>query len=235
MSKSETLCTDIASLGDTCFLGFSRGKDSIASWIRLKQYFKRIIPFHCAPLPGLNLIDDSLKYYEEYFKTKIYRFIDGECLKAIASLWFQNIEDEDLIDDLNFEWWDKHYIVDHLRKKFKLPNAWCAYGINATDNFERRIYVNKLEGRVDKWKSFYPCYDFTKEYIIKVIKDNNIKLPEDYKYATRTFSGMFTLRGLENLMNGNPTDFNTIETYFPFIKAIIARNKFREEISCQTK
>jgi len=232
-SKSEQLCEEISSISDsTCFLGFSRGKDSIAAWITLKRFFKKIIPFHCASLPNLSFVNKSLNYFEKYFQTKIHRFIDGEVLKGISNLWFQAIENEDMIDELDFPKVDKHLLVNYLRERYKLPNAWCAYGINMSDSIDRRIYVNKYQGRIENHKSFYPCFEFKKNDIMKIIIDSKIILPDDYKYANRTIAGMFSFRGLENIMNKNPEDFDRIETAFPFIKVIIARNKFREMSLC---
>ena len=77
---SRELCERISKESDgVTFLGFSRGKDSIAAWIYLKRFFKRIIPFHCASVPHLKFVDDSLEYYEDFFATKVHRFLDGAC------------------------------------------------------------------------------------------------------------------------------------------------------------
>lgn len=227
--KAKELCDEISSISNgVCFLSFSRGKDSIASWIVLKQYFKRIIPFHCSFVPNLNFVNESLDYYERFFDAKIQRFIIGSMLDSIYDLWFQAIEDEDSIDEFDFPKYGNNDVLKYLRIEHDLHNAWCAYGINSTDSIDRRIYVNKYQGKNDKNKSFYPCFNYTRQEIIEIIKNNKVKLPDDYKYTNRTISTL-GFRGLENLSNMNIADFKKIETLYPFARAIIARNVFRRQ------
>ena len=53
--------------GDTILLAFSRGKDSIAAWLALRdsKLFKRIIPVYLYLVPGLKFEEESLKYFED--------------------------------------------------------------------------------------------------------------------------------------------------------------------------
>jgi hypothetical protein len=228
--KSKVLCEQISqiSLG-VCFLGFSRGKDSIASWIYLKKFFKRIIPFHVASVPHLKFVDESLEYYEDFFKTKIHRFMDGSVLKSLWNLQYQPPGSDEEIDRLNLIEFDKHFIVDHMRNKFDIPYAWVAFGINASDSIDRRIYVNKYEGRIDSNKSFYPCYDWKKSLIMDQILRSGVKLPKDYLLANRTLAEVPRYRHLMRMKNVLPDDFDRIKLMFPMIEAEISRNEFRQE------
>jgi hypothetical protein len=58
--------------GDTVLLSFSRGKDSLAAWLHLREHF-RIIPYHLEWIPGLSFVESSLAYYEDVFQTHIIR------------------------------------------------------------------------------------------------------------------------------------------------------------------
>ena len=40
---------------DTVLMSFSRGKDSIAAWLTIRPYFKRIVPYHLWGVPTWNL------------------------------------------------------------------------------------------------------------------------------------------------------------------------------------
>ena len=93
--------------GGTCFLGFSRGKDSIAAWLQLRKFFTRIIPFHCASVPHLGFVDASLDYYERVFQTKILRYMDGACLEALGTLYWQPPDSEPDIDGMDLWKFDK--------------------------------------------------------------------------------------------------------------------------------
>ncbi len=116
--ESHQLCLDISKqAGGVCFLGFSRGKDSIAAWLYLQNFFSRIIPFHCTSVPALIFVNQSLQYYENYFKTEILNFIDTACVSAIKAMVYQPREDEEAIDNLSWYQYDKHDIVDYLKKE----------------------------------------------------------------------------------------------------------------------
>lgn len=228
--ETRRLCSDIAAAsGGVCFLGFSRGKDSIAAWLWLSNFFERIIPFHCASIPGLKFVDESLEYYEEFFKTKIERCISGDVMSAISNLVFQPQEDEELIDSLNIVSFDNHQVYLSLRKKYNLPDAWCAFGINATDSIDRRIYVNKCRGRHDHRKTFYPCFDWKKQQILEFIFAHGAKLPRDYLLANRTIASLPNLRHLISMEKLMPDEFERVELLFPFIRARLARNEFRKD------
>ncbi|HNS45421.1 MAG TPA: hypothetical protein PKH37_09350 [Alphaproteobacteria bacterium] len=227
--KTRQLCSEIAAAsGGVCFLGFSRGKDSIASWLWLQKFFDRIIPFHCASVPGLSFVDESLEYYEEYFQTKIERCISGDIMHAISNLVFQPIEDEQLIDSLEIVSYDNHQVFLSLRAKYNLPNAWCAFGINASDSIDRRIYVNKCNGRHDHRQTFYPCYDWTRAQILDAVSRFGVKLPKDYLLANRTLASIPNLRHLINMEKEMPDELARVELVFPFIRARLARNEFRK-------
>lgn len=225
---SRRLCEAISELtGGVTLLAFSRGKDSIACWLQLRRYFRRIIPFHCASVPHLGFVDRSLDYYERFFDRKIERFLSGECSAAVSNLVFQPGEDEEAIDAMGLWKYDNHALVRLMRRKYRVPNAWCAYGINLTDSIDRRIYVSKYQGRIDSRRSFYPCFDWTGEQIVDCVRRGGVKLPEDYVLASRTLAGLPNNRHLERLEAVFPEDMDRVETLFPFIRARLARNAFR--------
>lgn len=226
---SRRLCEEISSIsGGICLLGFSRGKDSIAAWLYLQRFFKTIIPFHCASVPHLSFVDESLDYYEGVFKTKIIRCLSGEVTGAIMDLVYQPSEDEEEIDVMELWQYDNHDIIDLLQNKYG-PDLWCAFGINLTDSIDRRIYVQKNQGRNEARKTFYPCFDWTKTQIMQVIDDAGIKLPGDYRLANRSLAGIPNTRHLLRMGEIYPRDMELIELYFPFIRAQLARNEFRRE------
>jgi len=226
---SRRLCESISSIsGGVCFLGFSRGKDSIAAWLYLRKFFKTIIPFHCASVPHLSFVDESLDYYEKVFDTKIIRCLAGEIPASIQNLIYQPLENEEEIDSLELWKYDNHDIIDLLREQYG-NDIWCAFGINLTDSIDRRIYVQKNQGRNEERKTFYPCFDWTKNQIIEAIDKAGIKLPGDYKLANRSLAGIPNFRHLYRMQEVYPQDMEKIELWFPFIRAQLARNEFRAE------
>lgn len=229
-SASRLLCEEISRIsGGVCFLGFSRGKDSIAAWLQLRKYFTRIIPFHCASVPNLKFVDESLDYYERVFNTPILRYMDGDCVKSLEVLWWQPPNSEADIDTIELWRFDKHDIIKHLQKKYNLPLAWCAFGINMTDSIDRRIWVEKIGGRNDNHKTFYPCFDWKKKQIVDSIMDAGIKLPKDYLFANRSMAAIPAYRHLYRMKEWAPEDYERIKLMFPMIEAGLARQEFRQE------
>jgi len=226
-ADSRRLCEEISALsGGVCFLGFSRGKDSIAALVWLKRFFTRIIPFHCCGVPHLSFVDESLKYYEDLFGCEILRFIEGDVMRAIGDLHFQPPTAEAEINDMDLWLYDKLDIVELLRRELDLPDAWCAWGILTNDNMFRRMYCAK-RFRNENRKSFYPIYDWTRRQVIETLVAERILLPKDYLVKNRTLSAMPQYRDLKGIEEKYPADMQRIEDVFPFIRAEMARQEFR--------
>ena len=233
--ESRSLCEAIAAAtGGVCFLGFSRGKDSIAAWLYLRKFFSRIIPFHCASVPGLSFVDESLRYYEKAFGTSILRFMDGAVTAAIDNLIWQPPGSEDEVNAMELWHFDKHDIIETLQKEMNLPRAWCAFGINLSDSIDRRIYVSKNKGRNPERMTFYPCWDWSKAQIVQTVRVAGLNLPADYRMAARSMAAVPSYRHLLRMEAMFPEDFRRVEAAFPMIRAELARQWFREKTAAGT-
>lgn len=65
-TNSAELCERMAQECDTAIIAFSTGKDSIAAWLQMRRYFKRIVPYYCYSVPNLGFVERSLAYYEDF-------------------------------------------------------------------------------------------------------------------------------------------------------------------------
>lgn len=228
--NSRQLCEAISKVsGGACILGFSRGKDSLAAWLFARQFFDVIIPFHCAAVPHLSFVDESLDYYERFFGTPIARCFDGSVTEAITGLVYQPLEDEDAIDDLALTAWNNLYVADVLRRVESRLNAWCAFGISLNDSMERRIYVSQSKGKNLDNMSFYPCWDWPKSMVLETVEAAGLKLPKDYLLSNRTVAGAPAYRWLKRLEEVFPADFERVEAAYPLVRAELARNHFRTQ------
>jgi hypothetical protein len=226
---SRAVCKEVARLsGGTIFLGFSRGKDSVAAWLWLREFFPRVIPFHCAAVPGLGFVERSLAYYEELFQTPIIRCLSGELLDAVSQLVYQPIEDEDWIDALDWHGQSNEQVVADLRRSLGLPNAWVAWGISATDSVIRRSAQKYDGGKSEKRRALYPCFDWPKALILNTIEQAGASLPEDYRLACRSFAGVPGIRHLARMREVFPEDFERVKLCYPFVEAQLARMEFRK-------
>lgn len=227
--ESRELCQKVAQRTDTVLLGFSRGKDSIATVLWLKEFFPRIILFHKDGCPGMPFVDRSLAYYEGVFDLEIDRCYPSDLFTYIGGMRYQLIEDEDFIDDLDLG----QFIYDHddltawIRAKHKAPHAWLAWGLSYKDNLMRAVRTNLRDGWIEDAQVFYPIFDWTRNDILGAIETSGVKLPEDYHYANRSFNDMVNSRHFERMATQSPKDWEAVKTVFPLIDAARARLEFR--------
>jgi hypothetical protein len=208
-------------------LGFSRGKDSIAAWLWLRHFARRIIPFHCAGVPHLAFQDESLAYYERFFGTPIERCVSGAFTGSLAKLIYQPCEDEEAIDELSLWEFDNLEVARLVAAKHGCPDAWTAFGINVGDSIDRRIYVKKYGGHNEARRTCYPCFDWPRGMIMRAIEESGVKLPGDYRMANRSMAGIRNMRHLALMESLYPEDFARVELWFPLIRARMARDQFR--------
>ena len=140
---TDSLCREIAKKSHgTIFLMLSRGKDSLCAYLQCLKYFSRVLPFHCATVPGYRFADEYLDYLEAMFNTRILRMMGEDLKMALVRYIYQDTPWEcDVIDqvipDVDFTKLD---VLEYLRMKFNLPRAWCAVGISKNDSIDRLIY-----------------------------------------------------------------------------------------------
>lgn len=227
--ESRALCKRIAGQTSTVVMGFSRGKDSIAAAVWLREFFENVILFHVSACPGVDFVESSLRYYEDRLGMTIHRCISRDFFESVDSMHWQPIEFEDSVDSL--------HLLDHahstdkvarlIRDAYATPDAWMAFGISAEDSIIRRSQKKYREGINSEKRIFYPCFNWRKEHVMQAIESAVIALPQDYLMANRSFEGPMNSRHLKRMMELRPQSFAQVEWHFPFIRAQVARNQFR--------
>lgn len=225
-ANSEELCERMASECDTAILAFSTGKDSIAAWLQMRKYFKTIIPFYKYGVPGLRFVEDSLKYYEDFFGCHIYRFPHPSFFKHMSVAMYQPPYRLSVIADkygIDTKSYTNDDIPNIIRQYKNLP--YCVYtavGIRMADSPMRRMTV-KTYGAINHNKqTFYPVYDWVKDDLLNEIRASGIKLPVDYMLFGRTFDGL-TYKFLKPLKEHIPEDYETVLKWYPYAELEIAR------------
>ena len=224
-STSARLCETMAQECDTAILAFSTGKDSIAAWLQMRKYFKRIIPYYCYTVPGLEFVENSLKYYEEFFGCHIYRLPHRSLYRMLRNLVFQPPEHVTKIEALDIpgEEYDDSAIGDIIRDCMELPgNVFAGTGVRMADSPMRRIAM-KTHGAINRnAKRFYPVFDWKKEDLLREFDESGVKLPIDYKLFGRTFDGI-DYRFLQPIKEHFPRDYEKIITWFPLAELELYR------------
>lgn len=224
-SNSDELCAAMAAECETAILAFSTGKDSIAAWLQMRKYFKRIIPYYCYVVPRLGFVEKSLKYYEAFFKTRIYRLPHRSLYRFLRGMVFQPPEHVTKIEalDLPGEEYDDAMIGDIIRDCLGLPESvYVATGVRAADSPVRRLAISTHGAVNHNAKRFFPVYDWKKEDLIKAFQEAGIKLPVDYKLFGRTFDGL-DYRFLKPIKENFPEDYRKIITWYPLAELELFR------------
>jgi hypothetical protein len=227
MKESEKWLRGLATeWNGTCLLGFSRGKDSIMSWLQLKKAgFTRIIPYYLKPFPDeLSFETQSLAYYEEVFGMKIHRVLGNTFTRQINNYMYARPDMLPIYDDLpQLTQIDYKDIQDYVKSLHDLPaTTYAALGVTQFDSFMRRTVILKNGPINDKKRQFFPIYDFTRTEIFDGIDKAKILLPRDYKVWGKTFDGT-DYRFLRPLKDEFPADYEIIKFYFPLVDLELIR------------
>ena len=221
---TDALCREIAKKSKgVCFLGMSRGKDSLCAYLSLSRYFKRIIPFHCASWPKVDFVTRYLDYLEYELQTKILRLMGEDFPMAFARGMYQPFSEIEFCEDAYVEDYSKLDIVDYLRSLYSLPKAWCAFGISKDDSIDRLIYCRKYGGKSDGNRTFYPCWDWPRKEIIRAVKESGLKLPSDYRYSNRNLGGIPSMTVNRILREHYPQAYRRMLDCYPTAEAKTVR------------
>lgn len=230
-STGEELCAQMAAECDTAILAFSTGKDSIGAWLQMRRHFKRIIPYYCYIVPGLEFVEDSLKYYEDFFGAHIYRLPHRSMYRYLRGMIFQSPQHVTKIEalDLPGDEYDDDMIGEIIRDAAKLPEGcYTGTGVRMADSPMRRIGI-KTHGAINhNAKRFYPVYDWNKARLLNEIDAAGVKLPVDYRIFGNTFDGL-DYRFLKPLRENFPRDYERVLAWYPLADLEIFRREMNGE------
>lgn len=221
---SEALVARMASENPTCLISFSRGKDSIAAYLAIRDKFERVVPYFYEVVPGLEFVEDSLAYFEQKMGRRIIRLPAPGFYRMLNQLLYQPPYTYDLIQWLGVE---KHSHDDMQiavceDEGLDYETTYNALGMRAKDSMQRTLYFQK-NGPVNYTrKLFYPIWDWDKQRVIDVIRHAGWKLPVDYRYFPASFDGLYT-RFLVPIKRYFPRDWERICNLFPLIELDIMR------------
>lgn len=211
---------------DTIVLAFSCGKDAIATWLECRKHFSRIVPYYMYLVPDLEFVEQSVRYYEEFFGQRIYRIPHPSLYRWINEGVFQPPNRIRVINRTGLPDFDYLDIQDELRKDLGLSSdCYTASGVRAADSPYRLISI-KTHGSISHGKrQFFPIWDWKMDQLIAEIQAAGVHLPVDYRMFGRSFDGL-DYRFLEPIKRHFPRDFERILEWFPLADIEIARRQY---------
>lgn len=224
-TDSQEMCRYIReAFGPTALLSFSTGKDSIACWLRLREHFDEIIPYYHYLVPGLEFVEESLAYYEQYFGTRIVRLPSPGLYRMISNNVFQppnRIRAVALVGLKNFSFGNAaQWLRDDIGLQDDHPYA---LGVIASDSPLRRMGIHRSGGYVERQKKWYPIYDYKRQDVYDAIEREGIKLPVDYRMMPRSFDGLSVVY-LAGIKKNYPSDYRKILEWFPLAELEVLRH-----------
>jgi 3'-phosphoadenosine 5'-phosphosulfate sulfotransferase (PAPS reductase)/FAD synthetase len=210
--------------GSRVLLSFSCGKDAIASWVALRDRGFEILPFYFYVVPGLDFVEESLRYYENRFGVRIHRFPSPSLYRQLRNLVFQPPETCAAIESSNLPSGKaRDFNIEHdIRRSLATSDTFVATGVRAADSPAR--YAALKHHGVLNWKTrkFFPVYDWKMDDVVRSITDNGLRLPVDYQLFNRTLDGI-DYRFLKPIRDRFPRDYARILEWFPLAELDLFR------------
>lgn len=226
---SDDLCRYIRSIsGPQVLLSFSRGKDAIACWLQLRDHFEEVVPYYLYSVPGMRFVEESLSYYEDFFKTKILRLPHPSFYGmlndhiAVSPERIGLAKAVRLRDDRVYDYAAAERAVRAWRG---LDTAWAAVGVREVDSISRRLSIATHGPLEHKRRSFYPVYDWSAAKLRERMARSGVKLPVDYRLFGRSWDGL-QWDFLEPIRREFPEDYQRILDWFPMADAVLWQDKF---------
>jgi hypothetical protein len=221
MRESEIFLKELCEkMNGQCLLGFSRGKDSLLSWLQLKKIgFTKIVPYYLKMIPDeLSFETESLAHYENVFETKIIRLISPSFSRMMNDRVLQAPINNAKLDAYgDFVRIDYQDVQRYVKRINGLPDeAYTALGVTMFDSFIRRNSILKNGPINHKKQEFYAIHDWKKTEIFAELERNNILLPKDYLLWGKTFDGL-DYRFTGELKKQFPEDYELLKLYFPLL------------------
>lgn len=224
IQTSEQALEFVARQTGTVILAFSRGKDSIAAWLSLRQRL-RVVPVHLYAVPELQFIEDSLRYFEDWFKTPIIRLPHPMLFQNLATGLFQSPRHAARLRGARLPALDVYGTLDAFRDEAE-PDAWIAFAMSQNDSIVRRTVIKKRGAVQPKKRQVYVNHDWDKARMIEALERSKVRLPVDYKHHGRSFNGL-DVRWLGWVKEHFPADWQRLLAWFPLAEVELKRMEFR--------
>ena len=204
-------------------LSFSRGKDCIAAYLAMRGHFDRIVPYYYDFVPDLEFVNDSLAYFEQKMGCHIVRYPAAALFRMLRNNVYLPPEHSLVVERMKLPDITQDDLQVALTEDEKLaPNSYNAIGMRSKDSVQRAFSIQQNGTINHSRKTFYPVHDWSKDDVIKAIKDAGWKLPIDYKYFGSSFDGLY-IRYLYPIKLFFPRDYQRILEFYPLAELEVYR------------
>lgn len=224
VEPSEVLLQRLADEKKPVILNFSRGKDSLATWIALRDHDIEVIPIHKSCPPGLKFVDESIDMYEQHFQTHIINLPSYGFYRMLRNKMYQPPERCSLIEGFEIPVIDRDEFDVFMRDEFAGgdQSTWITDGVRAADSATRRLAF-KMHGAVKEARHrISPIWDYQKKDVLALLAREKVSLPAEYEWIGRSFDAL-RHDSLVHIAKHAPDDYATIKYWFPLIDVDLSR------------
>jgi hypothetical protein len=214
-TPSSQLRRQLADEGRPVLVAFSRGKDSIAAWLALRDAGVQVVPYHLYLIPDLEWVNASLAYFEDWFGQRIWNLPHPSLIRWITNAVYQPPERLRVIEAMDLrepEYQEVNALI--MEAEGLPPDTWTCDGVRAADSPNRRSSI-VTHGPVNLVKRQQKVvWDWRKAHVMSKIDQAGVKLPSDYEWFGRSFDGI-DRRFLDPLKARAPRDYARVIEWFP--------------------
>jgi hypothetical protein len=207
-------------------VSFSMGKDSIATFLEVRDHFENVVPFYLEGVPELEFVENNLAYYEQKIGRHIIRLPQPAFYGMLNNLLYQPpIEAR---HRLIWSWQLPHHTHDELHdivcqiEGLDPLTTYTGIGLKYADSIQRRTSLSRNGLVTHSKKKYYPIAQYNKQDVLDKVASAGWKLPTDYKYMKDSFDG-FQIRYLLPIRDHFPADYQKILEWFPLVELEIYR------------
>jgi hypothetical protein len=204
----------LASSGAPVLLAFSRGKDSVAAWLALRDAGVSVIPYHLYLVPRLRFVDEDLARWEDHFGQHIINLPHPGLFRWINNMVFQAPERLATIEAANMPNLTYARLAGLLRERYASVGTWVCDGVRAADSPVRRVSLQNHGVAKPSSRKASVVWDWRKQHVMDRIEADGLSLGPEYEWFGRSFDGL-DARFLGPLREHAPDDYARILDWFP--------------------
>lgn len=211
---------------DVTLCSFSMGKDSLATYLEVRDHFEHVVPFYLHGVPDLEFVEDNLAYYEKLIGRHIIRLPQPKFYAMLNDLMYQPPDEQR--HNLIWSWCLPNHTHEEIHEAvckcegLDPKTAYTAIGLKMTDSVQRRTALARNGLVTHSKQKYYPIAYYTKQDVLDKVKGAGWKLPSDYAYFKDSLDG-FQIRYLLPIKKHFPRDYQRILEWFPLAEAEVLR------------
>jgi 3'-phosphoadenosine 5'-phosphosulfate sulfotransferase (PAPS reductase)/FAD synthetase len=211
---------------DTTLVSFSMGKDSLATYLEVRDHFENVVPFYLHGVPGLEFVEDNLAYYERMIGRHIIRLPQPRFYEMLNDLIYQPPDERRI--RMIWGWQIPNHTHDDIHiavcrsERLDPEMTYTAIGLKMADSIQRRTSLQKNGTVTHSKRKYYPIAHYNKDDVLNKINAAGWKLPSDYLFFKDSLDG-FQIRYLLPIKKRFPRDYQRILEWFPLAEAEVMR------------